>query len=98
MATPAPATKPKPRYVKNQISIGNEKVEVYATPKLGHALEALTEDMTLYEGVKFEQLLKALYEQGKKDGARAAFEAIQGKVAEAEKAVPHRNPGKPKTR
>ncbi|MNX57547.1 hypothetical protein D3C86_883640 [compost metagenome] len=96
MAAPVPAPKPKPRYVNNRVSIGDHKIDVYATPKLGHALEALTEDMSLYEGVKFEQILKAVYEQGKKDGARAAFDAIQGKVAEAEKAIPHRNPGKPK--
>ena len=95
MAAQPPAKK-KPRYTNNVIKIGTDKVNVYATPKLGHALEALTEDMTLYEGVKFEQILKAVYEQGQKDGASKAFEAIGKGFAAAEKEVPHRNPGRPK--
>jgi hypothetical protein len=96
MATPVPAPKGKPKYLKTRVGIGNQKIDVYATPKLGHALEEMTEDMTLYEGVKFEQILKAMYEQGKKDGAREAFNQIEEGFKAAQKAVPHRNPGKPK--
>lgn len=95
MAAQPPAKK-KPRYTNNAIKIGDEKVNVYATPKLGHALDALTKDMSLWEGVKMEQIMKALYDQGLKDGAKKAFEAIGKGVAAAEKEVPHRNPGRPK--
>jgi hypothetical protein len=86
------------KYKKNLIEIGDKKVAVYATPKLSTALEAITEDMTLYEGVKLQQILEAMYEQGKKDGARSVFDAIHDKMKEAEKAIPHRNPGKPKAK
>lgn len=84
------------RYKKNVIDLGDKKVAVYATPKISTALDIVTEDMTLIQGVKFVQLLEAMYEQGKKDGARTAFDALEGKIKEAQKIVPHRNPGKPK--
>ena len=35
-------------------------------------------------------------DQGKKDGAAEAFEAIGRGVKRAEEAVPHKNPGRPK--
>ena len=84
------------RYVANPIKLGNHTVKVYASPKVGHALNAVTKDMTFYQGVKLLQLLEAVYEQGKKDGARNAFDTLQEKVLEAEKLVPHKNPGKPR--
>jgi len=46
------------------------------------ALDEVTEDMTLYHGVRLGQVIEAVYKQGQKDGAK--------------KAVPHRNPGQPK--
>ncbi len=52
--------------------------------------------MTLYQGVKLSEILEAIYEQGKKDGARTAFETLKAKTREAENLVPHRNPGQPK--
>lgn len=84
------------RYKKNVVKFNDDKkVDVYATPKISHALE-LIDQMSLFEGVKLMQLLEVVYEQGKKDGARNAFAAIHAGVATAEKAIPHRNPGKPK--
>lgn len=85
------------RYKKNLIELSDKKtVAVYATRKISTALETVTEDLTLYQGVKLVQLLEAMYEQGKKDGAKTAFDALNEKIKEAEKAIPHRNPGKPK--
>ncbi|QPC31691.1 hypothetical protein IS481_00445 [Caldimonas thermodepolymerans] len=52
--------------------------------------------MTLYHGVRLSQVLEAVYTQGKKDGARTAFEELDKKIREVHKAVPHKNPGKPK--
>jgi hypothetical protein len=84
------------KYKKNLIPMGGETVAVYATPKISSAFAGVTEDMTVYQGVKLVQILEAIYEQGKKDGARLAFEKLGEKIKEAEKLVPHRNPGKPK--
>jgi hypothetical protein len=85
------------KYKKNIIDLGGDKqVAVYATAGVSHALEVVTEDMTLYQGGKLLKVLEAMYEQGKKDGARAVFDQMHGKLKEAEKAIPHRNPGKPK--
>ena len=52
--------------------------------------------MTLYNGVKLSQLFEAVYVQGRKDGARYAFDTVSEKMNEAEKLVPHKNPGQPK--
>jgi hypothetical protein len=74
------------------------KVKVYAGAKIRNALDELTQDMTLYHGVRFGQVLEAVYEQGKKDGARRAFEEIEEKVTAAKAAIPHRTPGRPRTK
>ena len=65
--------KGKPRNVKNVIPIGDKEVSVYASPKVSKALEEITNDMSLYHGVRLAQVMEALYEQGKKDGARNAI-------------------------
>ncbi len=88
--------KGKPRVVKNIIPLGSKEVAVYATPRVAKALEDVTEDMTLYHGVRLAQVMEAMYEQGKKDGAREAFSELDDKLKEVKKAIPHRNPGKPK--
>ena len=85
----------KPRYKKNIVPLSKQNVAVYATPKISAALEVIN-DMSLFEGVKMTQLLEAIYEQGKKDGARGAIDAIEVKVQEVVKAIPHKNPGQPK--
>ena len=94
----APAAKKAARAQKNMLDLGKVKVAVYASPKISHAMKELTEDMSLYEGVRFTQILEAVYKQGNKDGARKAFDQIRVGLKEAEKAVPHQNPGKPKKR
>lgn len=66
--------------------------------RLIHAVRALTDDMSLYEGVKFAQILEAVYVQGRKDGARAAFEEIDRGLRSAMQAIPHKNPGRPRRR
>ena len=96
-ATAAPAKAPgKPRNQKNIIPMGEKSVAVYASPKVQKALNEVTEDMTLYHGVRLSQVLEAVYSQGKKDGARDVFTDLEKRVKEAQKAIPHRNPGQPK--
>jgi len=92
-ATKAPG---KPRNKKNVIPVGDKHIDVYATPRISKALDEITEDMTLYHGVRFAQILEAVYHQGEKDGARRAFGELDRKMKEAQKAIPHRNPGQPK--
>lgn len=87
--------KGKPRQVKNIIPLGTQEVAVYATPKVSKALEEVTEDMTLYHGVRLAQVMEAVYLQGQKDGARNAIGTLEKAIAEAKEEVPHRNPGKP---
>jgi hypothetical protein len=86
------------KYRKSIIAIsGDRKVTVYASARVSHALNVI-DNMSMYDGVKILDLLATVYAQGKKDGARDAFQAIDGKVREAKTTVPHRNPGKPKKR
>ncbi len=72
------------------------EVTVYEGPKLQSALSEITGDMNLYEGVKLAQIFEAIYSQGKRDGAKVAFEEIERGVAAAQKKIPHRPPGRPK--
>lgn len=86
----------KPRNVKNVIPLGTQEISVYASPKVSKALDEITEDMTLYHGVRLSQILEAVYSQGQKDGARSVFDNIESKVIEAKAEITHRNPGQPK--
>lgn len=103
MATPAQDETPdekkktgKPRIIKNVIPLASQDVAVYVSPKVSQALSEVTEDMTLYHGVRLSQLLEAVYIQGQKDGARNAIVNIQEKLSNTIDEIPHRNPGKPK--
>jgi hypothetical protein len=44
-------------------------VKVYAGVRIGRALDEVTEDMTVYQGVRLYEVLEAVYNQGVKDGA-----------------------------
>ena len=74
------------------------KIKVYASPRVSEVLSELSGSMSLYEGVRLTQLLEAFYTQGTKDGARRAFEEANRKLLEAQRAVPHMPPGRPKKR
>jgi len=76
--------------------VASGNVSIYASPKISKALSEITEEMDLYHGVRLNQIFEAVYTQGKKDGARDAFLELETKMKEAQKAIPHRNPGQPK--
>lgn len=78
------------------VSVGESELTLIGSQKLVRAVETLVADMTLYEGVKFAQILEAVYAQGRKDGARAAFEQVDDGLRSAKVAIPHRNPGRPR--
>ena len=80
------------------LQLKNETVSVYTAPRVADALEEIAGEATLYEGVRLTQIMEAVYAQGKKDGAREAFEQLDRGVAEAKKQIPHRRPGRPARR
>ena len=61
-------------------------------------MEEIEGDLTLYHGVRLLQVLEAVYLQGRKDGARSAFEELDKGFNAARDVVPHKNPGQPKKR
>lgn len=75
-----------------------EVVPVYTSARVADALQEISANVTLYEGVRLTQLLEAAYIQGKKDGAKEVFEQLDRGVAEAKRQIPHRPPGRPKKR
>ncbi len=87
---------PKARY--RRIGLGDSKIVLYGGSRIAAAAADLATNMTLYDGVKYAQILEAVYKQGRKDGAAAAFEAVGEKLEAAQRAVPHKNPGRPKKR
>jgi len=86
----------KKTYIKNIIPGKNNEIVVYATPRLSAAIKEVTEDMTVFKGVKLYVILEYVYNQGKKDGAREAFEETEKGFREAQKNIPHKLPGRPK--
>ena len=85
------------RYGITTVPLRGKKVaKVYASPKVGDALREISKDMTLYQGVRLSGVLDAVYVQGKKDGAREAFDGLDRSLADVRKAIPHRPPGRPK--
>lgn len=72
------------------------EVKVYVSPRVAEALREVSEDLNLYKGVRLSQVLEAVYNQGKKDGARSAFTAVTEGMDEARRLIPHRPPGRPR--
>jgi hypothetical protein len=81
-----------PRCVKTLVPLSKGSIAVYAGVRVSNALEEVTASMDLYQGVKLTQLFEAVYEQGKKDGARD----VRDSFAVMMKTIPHLNPGQPK--
>jgi hypothetical protein len=86
------------RYRLIKVPTKSEDISVYASPRVGHALEEIRAKNDLYEGVRLLQVLEAVYTQGKKDGARDAINDLDKRIAETKKAIAHRNPGRPRRR
>lgn len=86
-------TKPKkPRVVKTLVPLPKGQIPVYFGTRIAQALAEVTVDMTLYKGVRLGELLQAVYEQGKKDGARKVKDSFEHMMTQ----IPHKNPGQPK--
>jgi hypothetical protein len=79
----------RPRSVKTLVPLSRGNVAVYAGVRVAHALHEVTADMDVYRGVRLAELLDAVYQQGKKDGARQVRESFETMM----KDIPHLNPG-----
>jgi hypothetical protein len=75
------------------VELPDSGAKVYANAKVKRALEELSEDMTLYHGVRFAEVAEAIYEQGRVDGRREVFEVVD--EARARPELKSRNPGRP---
>ncbi len=84
----------RPRSVKTLVPLPKGSVAVYAGVRVAHALHEVTAEMDFYRGVRLAELLEAVYQQGKKDGARQVRESFEVMM----KNIPHLNPGQPRKR
>lgn len=85
------------KYKKFDVSLSSgQQLTLYSGDKVLRALEGVTTDMTIYQGVKLGQVMKAVYEQGQKDGRREAIEALETSTATIKKSLKYQNPGRPK--
>lgn len=85
----------KARYKLNKIQAKSREISVYASPRIGRALEDILAKNDLFDGVRIIQVLEAVYAQGKKDGARETFDNLDKSLAASKKSILHRNPGRP---
>lgn len=81
-----------------KVTLLKTELKIYASQKLASAVEDIVKKATLYEGVKLSQIMEAVYLQGRKDGAREAFEQLDHHMIQVKKAVPHMRPGRPRVR
>lgn len=71
-------------------------VTVYAGVRVVDALQEVTAELNLYQGVKLGQVLEAVYDQGLRDGRRQLFDEFDKLKQRPE--LSHRNPGRPAKR
>ena len=79
------------KYKKILVTHSSGDIQIYAKPAHADALEKIS-NMSVYDGTKILALLGEVYRQGKKEGAKSVFDGIEN----MKKAIPHKNPGKPK--
>ena len=81
-----------PRVVKTLVPLSKGSVAVYSGTRVRQAFAEVTQDMNLYKSAKLGLLFQAIYQQGKKDGAREVNDLFERMM----KTIPHKNPGQPK--
>jgi hypothetical protein len=83
---------PKPKFRKAEVVLPNGPLTIYAGEKTRNALKEITRRMDLYTATRLELVLKAVYDQGRKDGRRELFE----KVDQLKEHLNYLPPGRPK--
>jgi hypothetical protein len=76
----------------------SKPVPVRMSPRRAETARKIIGEMSTFDGIKILDLMEAVYVQGLKDGARAAFDQVDRSVTQAKKAIPHRAPGRPRKR
>jgi hypothetical protein len=84
-----------PKYKKFDVALPTGQLTLYAGEKVLTALEEVTTDMTLYKGVRLAEVIKAVYEQGLKDGRRDIIEQMEVVRKKANYLPPGRPPRRP---
>lgn len=85
------------KYKKFAVNLpGHETLTLYAGKKIVAALEEVTIDMDIYKGVRLSQVMKAVYEQGLKDGRREIIEELDEKFEETKSETNYLPPGRPR--
>jgi hypothetical protein len=79
------------RYVKTIVPHAGGNIEIYASPLIASAMEEFLK-LDIYQGAKVSLLFGAIYEQGKKDGAKVVKDSFGKMMLD----IPHENPGRPK--
>jgi len=82
----------KPRYVKTTLALTDGQIALYAGVKVREALAEITQDMTLYSGVRLAEVMQAVYDQGQKDGRKEVIELLDV----MKKGVNYLPPGRPR--
>ena len=85
-------TKNPPKYSKFDVALSSGPLTLYAGKKVLSALEEVTTDLTLYQGVRLGEVMKAVYEQGLKDGRKDILDQVEG----IRKQANYLPPGRPK--
>lgn len=75
-------------------------VPVYASAKVGRAIDEVSGELDLYHGVRLMEILEAVYVQGLTNGRAEVFEAHeeQARQLRAREDLKHRNAGRPPKR
>lgn len=82
----------KPKYTRVNVNLPDRELPLYVGARISAALKEIRMDMDLYKGVRLEQVLEAVYEQGMKDGRREIIEQLDS-IKRASNFMP---PGRPK--
>jgi len=80
------------KYKKFDIQLTGGPLTLYASPKILGALAEVTEDMTVYHGVRLSEVFKAVYNQGLKDGRKDVIDAFSKTTSD----MNYLPPGQPK--
>lgn len=80
------------RTVRLPVKAEEVEVPIRMSARRADALEKIVSDMSVFDGIKLLDIMDAVYNQGRKDGARSVFEEIEN----VRKIIPHRPPGRPR--
>jgi hypothetical protein len=86
----------KPKYKKVSVDLSGGKLTLYAGHKTRNALHEITEQMDLYLATRLQLVMKAVYEQGLKDGRKELIDRVEDGLDEIKGRTNYLSPGRPK--